>query len=228
MHLVEFSYNNSYQASIGMAPFEALYGRPCKSPSCWVEPGNKLVLGPEMIQEATEKVELIRQRMKTAQSRQKSYADQKRRNVEFEKGDEVFLKISPMKGVVRFGKTGKLAPRYIGPFPILERIGPLAYKVKLPEWLSGVHDVFHISHLRKYVHDPNLIVEEAAQQDLEITPNLTVVREPTIIGYGEKKLRRKTVKLVKVRWSGDPRDCTWETEESMRKSYPECFMDIRS
>lgn len=100
LHLVEFSSNNSYQASISMAPFEALYGHPCKSPSCWVELGNKLVLDPEMIQEATVNVELIKQRMKTAQSRQKSYADQKRRNVEFEKGDEVFLKISPMKGVV--------------------------------------------------------------------------------------------------------------------------------
>ena len=227
LHLVEFSYNNSYQASIGMAPFEALYGRPCRSPSCWVESGNRLVLGPEMIQEATEKVNLIRQRMKTAQSRQKSYADLKRRNVEFEEGDKVFLKISPMKGVVRFGKTGKLAPRYIGPFPILERIGPVAYRVELPDWLSGVHNVFHISHLRRYVHDPDLIVEEAAQQDLEITPNLTVIREPTIVDRGEKKLRRKTVKLVQVRWSGDPNDCTWETEESMRKAYPQSFNNIQ-
>ena len=132
-----------------------------------------------------------------------------------------------MRGVIRFGKTGKLAPKFIGPFPILERIGTLAYRVKLPDWLPGVHDVFHISQLRKHVHDPDLIVEEAAQQDIEITPELAVRREPLkIIGKETKELRNKKVHLVKVQWSGDPRDCTWETEESIQKAYSRCRVDI--
>ena len=227
LHLVEFSYNNSYQASIGMAPFEALYGRPCKSPACWIEKGNKVLLGPDMIREASEKIDLIRKRMKTAQSRQKSYADRRRRDLEFNVGDSVFLKVSPMRGVIRFGKTGKLSPRFIGPFPIIERIGPLAYRIKLPNWLSGVHNTFHVSQLRKYVHDPDHIIEEASQQDIVITPNLEVKREPfKIIGKDERRLRNKIIKLVKVQWSGDPNDCTWETEEAMQKSYPKCRVDI--
>ena len=132
LHLVEFSYNNSYQASIEMAPFEALYGRPCRSPACWIEAGDRLVLGPDMIKEATEKVDSIRKKLRTAQSRQKSYYDRRRRDSKFMIRDSVFLKVSPMWGVLRFGKTGKLAPRYIGPFPILERIGSLSYRVQLP------------------------------------------------------------------------------------------------
>ena len=134
-----------------------------------------------------------------AQSRQKSYADQQRRDLEFQVGDYVLLKVSPIRGVIRFGKTGKLSPKYIGPFQILERIGTLVYRLQLPEWLSGVHNVFHVSHLRKYVHDPDLVIEEVAQQDLEISPNLAVQREPLkIIERDEKKLRNKNVKLVKV------------------------------
>ena len=227
LHLAEFSYNNSYQASLTMSPFEALYGRPCRSPACWVEPGNRLVLGPDMIREAADKVDFIKKRLLAAQSRQKSYADRRRRDISFEVGDYVYLKVSPMRGVIRFGKTGKLAPKFIGPFPILERIGTLAYRVKLPDWLPGVHDVFHISQLRKHVHDPDLIVEEAAQQDIEITPELAVRREPLkIIGKETKELRNKKVHLVKVQWSGDPRDCTWETEESIQKAYPRCRVDI--
>ena len=99
--------------------------------------------------------------------------------------------------------------------------------MQLPSWLSGVHDVFHVSSLRKYVHDPDSIIEEAAQQDIEITPNLTVRREPIkIVDRDEKRLRNKVVKLVKVQWSGDPMDCTWETEDNMKKSYPNCMVDI--
>ena len=132
-----------------------------------------------------------------------------------------------MRGVIRFGKTGKLAPRYIGPFKILERIGPLSYRLLLPDWLSGVHNVFHVSHLRKKVHNENDIVEEAAQQDLEVTPNLAVNRQPLkIVDRDEKRLRRKVVNLVKVQWSSDPRDCTWETEDEMKKFYPRLRVDI--
>lgn len=100
-----------------------------------------------MIKEATEKVEFIRKKLIIAQNRQKSYYDRRRRDLEFQVRDFVFLKVSPMRGVLRFWKTGKLAPCYIGPFPLLERVGLLAYRVQLPSWLSGVHNVFHISNL---------------------------------------------------------------------------------
>ena len=120
-----------------------------------------------------------------------------------------------------------MAPRFIGPFPILEWIGTLAYRVQLPDWLPVLHDVFHVSQLRKHVHDPDLVVEEAVQQDLEITPELAVRREPLkIICKETKEPRNKKVHLVIVQWSGDPRDCTWETEENIKKSYPNCKVDI--
>ena len=147
IHLVEFTYNNSYQSTIGMASFEALYGRPCNTPSCWWEAGERLLLGSKMIRETSEKIEIIRNRMKAAQDRQKSYADQRRRDLEFAIGDLVFVKVSPLRSVVRFGRKGKLSPRFVGPFPILERIGTLAYRVSLPEKIEGVHNVFHVSHL---------------------------------------------------------------------------------
>ncbi|KAL6348473.1 hypothetical protein AAG906_008924 [Vitis piasezkii] len=110
--LVEFAYNNSFQASIGMAPFEALYGRKCRSPICWNDVGERKLLGPELVQLTVEKVALIKERLKAAQSRHKSYADHRRRDLEFEVGDHVFLKVSPMKSVMRFGRKGKLSPRF--------------------------------------------------------------------------------------------------------------------
>ena len=227
LHLVEFSYNNSYQASIGMAPYEALYGRPCRSPICWVESGDQIILGPELIKEASEKVLVIQNRMKEAQNRQKSYADKRRRPLEFAEGDAVFVKISPMKGTVRFGKLGKLAPRYIGPFEILERIGTLAYKVKLPEKLNGVHNVFHVSQLRKSIRNQSDVIEPEIQKELEIEPNLTVIRNPVkIVDKEEKELRNnKKIKLIKVQWSNDEKDCTWEAEEKIRKNYPDFVID---
>ena len=121
--LMEFAYNNSYQASIGMAPYEALYGRKCRTPVCWDEVGERKLVGPEIVQVTCDKINVIRDRLKIAQDRQKSYADNRRRDLEFEVGDTVFLRISPWKGVLRFGKRGKLSPRYIGPYRIVERIG---------------------------------------------------------------------------------------------------------
>ncbi|GJY24412.1 putative reverse transcriptase domain-containing protein [Tanacetum coccineum] len=149
--LAEFSYNNSYHSSIGCAPFEALYGRKCRSPILWAEIGESSLIGPELVQETTDKVVLIKEKLKAARDRQKSYADNRRKPLEFEVGDRVMLKVSPWKGVIRFGKKGKLAPRYVGPFEILERIGPVAYRLRLPEELSGVHDTFHVSNLKKWI-----------------------------------------------------------------------------
>ncbi|GKF99542.1 putative reverse transcriptase domain-containing protein, partial [Tanacetum coccineum] len=149
--LAEFSYNNSYHASIKAAPYEALYGQKCRSPVCWAEVGEAHLAGPELIQETTKKIVLIKQRMQAAQDRQKSYADRKRKlTVEFKVGDRVMLKVSPWKGVVRFGKRGKLNPRYVGPFRrVLAKVGKVAYKLELPQELSRVHHTFHVSNLKK-------------------------------------------------------------------------------
>nr|GEV52193.1 putative reverse transcriptase domain-containing protein [Tanacetum cinerariifolium] len=133
--LVEFSYNNSYHASIKAVPFEALYGWKCRSPICWTEVGEAQILGPELIQQMTEQIIQIKQRMQADRDRQKSYADLKRKQMEFQVEDKVMLKISPWKGVVRFGKWGKLNPRYVGPFKVLERVVDVAYKLDLPEEL---------------------------------------------------------------------------------------------
>ncbi|KAD5803342.1 hypothetical protein E3N88_14702 [Mikania micrantha] len=149
--LIEFSYNNSYHSSIGCAPFEALYGRKCRSPICWTEVGDNRITGPELIQETTDKIAQIQQRLQATRSRQKSYADKRRKPLEFDVGDRVMLKVSPWKGVVRFGAKGKLAPRYVGPFEITQRIGPVAYRLRLPDELSGVHDVFHVSNLKSRI-----------------------------------------------------------------------------
>ena len=145
----EFSYNNIYQSSLKMAPFEALYGRRCKTLLLWDELGDRQLFGPDLIKESEEKVKLIHNRLKVAQSRQKSYADSKCKETVYEVGDRVYLRVSPLRGVKRFGVKGKLPPRFVGPYRILERMGEVAYKLELPEGLSGVHDVFHVSQLKK-------------------------------------------------------------------------------
>ncbi|GJS93963.1 putative reverse transcriptase domain-containing protein [Tanacetum coccineum] len=156
--LVKFSYNNSYHSSVRCAPFEPLYGRMCRSPVMWAEVGEGHLIGPELVQETTEKVSQNKDRLKAARDRQKSYADKRRKPLEFSVGDYVLLKVSPWKGVVRFGKKGKLAPRFIGPFEIIKKVGTVAYRLDLPEELNGVHDAFHVSNLKKCLADPTLQV----------------------------------------------------------------------
>ncbi|GJT09995.1 putative reverse transcriptase domain-containing protein [Tanacetum coccineum] len=156
--LVEFSYNNSYHSSVRCAPFKALYGRKCRSPIMWAEVGEGQLIGPELVQETTEKISQIKDRLKAARDHQKSYADKRRKPLEFSVGDYVLLKVSPWKGVVRFGKKGKLAPRFVGPFEIIEKVGPVAYRLDFPEELNGVHDTFHVSNLKKCLADPTLKV----------------------------------------------------------------------
>ena len=142
-----------------MAPYEALYGRPCRSPLGWTEVGERSITGPDLIRDTSEKVSLIGQSLLMSQSWQKSYADVRRRPVDFEVGDHVSLKVIPKRGVVRFGKRGKLSPRFIGPFEILERIGTVAYWLALSLSMTGVHEVFHVSMLRKYTPDPAHVVD---------------------------------------------------------------------
>jgi hypothetical protein len=153
--LAEFSYNNSYQESIKMAPFEALYGRRCRTPLNWSEPGERWFFRPDLVEEMEEKVQRMRHNLKEAQAQQKNYADKRRRPLVFQVKDYVYLKVSPMKGVNRFGVKGKLAPCYIGPFPILEQCGPVAYRLQMPESFSVVHNVFHVSQLKKCLRVPD-------------------------------------------------------------------------
>ncbi|KAL0554942.1 hypothetical protein IC582_008872 [Cucumis melo] len=222
LHLMEFAYNNSYQATIGMAPFEALYGKCCRSPVCWGEVGEQRLMGPELVQSTNEAIQKIRSRMHTAQSRQKSYTDVRRKDLEFEIGDKVFLKVAPMRGVLRFERRGKLSPRFVGPFEILERIGPVAYRLALPPSLSTVHDVFHVSMLRKYVPDPSHVVD---YEPLEIDENLSYVEQPVeVLAREVKTLRNKEIPLVKVLWRNHRvEEATWEREDDMRSRYPDLF-----
>ncbi|KAL0557201.1 hypothetical protein IC582_005719 [Cucumis melo] len=222
LHLMEFAYNNSYQATIGMAPFEALYGKCCRSPVCWGEVGEQRLMGPELVQSTNEAIQKIRSRMHTAQSRQKSYADVRRKDLEFEVGDKVFLKVAPMRGVLRFERRGKLSPRFVGPFEILERIGPVAYRLALPPSLSTVHDVFHVSMLRKYVPDPSHVVD---YEPLEIDKNLSYTEQPVeVLAREVKILRNREIPLVKVLWRNHlVEEATWEREDGMRSRYPELF-----
>ena len=148
--LMLFSYNNNYQSSIGMAPYEALYGRRCRTLVCWIELNEHKVIGQDIVKDTEEKVQVIRQRLKVASDRHKSYANLKRKDIEYEVGDKVFLKVSLWKKVLRFGKNRKLSLRFIGPYEVLERSKLLAYCLALPLELAKLHDVFHVFMLRRY------------------------------------------------------------------------------
>ncbi|GJX14718.1 putative reverse transcriptase domain-containing protein [Tanacetum coccineum] len=223
--LVEFSYNNSYHSSVRCAPFEALYGRKCRSPILWAEVGEGQLIGPELVQETTEKISQIKDRLKAARDRQKSYADKRRKPLEFSVGDYVLLKVSPWKGVVRFGKKGKLAPRFVGPFEIIEKVGPVAYRLDLPEELNGVHDTFHVSNLKKCLADPTLKVP---LDEIQVDAKLNFVEEPVEILEREfKKLKRSRIAIVKVRWNSKRGpEFTWEREDQMKLKYPHLFSDV--
>ncbi|KAL0552145.1 hypothetical protein IC582_011242 [Cucumis melo] len=222
LHLMEFAYNNSFQATFGMAPFKALYGKCCRSPVCWGEVGEQRLMGPELVQSTNEVIQKIRSRMQTAQSRQKNYADVRRKDLEFNVGDKVFLKVAPMKGVLRFERRGKLSPRFVGPFEILERIGPVVYRLALPPSLSAFHDVFHVSMLRKYGSDPSHVVD---YEPLEIDENLSYTEKPVeVLAREVKMLRNREIPLVKVLWRNHRiEEATWEREDDMRSRYPELF-----
>ncbi|GJT92522.1 hypothetical protein Tco_1081367 [Tanacetum coccineum] len=195
-----------------------------KSPVLWAEIGESSLIGPELVQETTDKVVLIKEKLKAARDRQKSYADNRRKPLEFEVGDRVMLKVSPWKGVIRFGKKGKLAPRYVGPFEILERIGPVAYRLRLPEELSGVHDTFHVSNLKKCLADASLHVP---LDEIKVDKTLRFVEEPVEIMDREvKSLKRSRILLVKVHWNSKRGpEFTWEREDHMKSKYPQLFVD---
>ncbi|GJV77791.1 putative reverse transcriptase domain-containing protein [Tanacetum coccineum] len=220
---IEYGFR-CYHTSIRCAPFKAIYGRKCRSPVSWAEIGEGSLIGPELVQKMTDKVVVIKERLQAARDRQKSYADNRRKPLEFEVGDRVMLKVSPWKGVVRFEKKGKLAPRYVGPFEILERIGPVAYRLRLPEELSGVHDTFHVSTLKKCLADASLHVP---LNEIKVDKTLRFIEEPAeILDREVKSLKRSKISLVKVRWdSKRGPEFTWEREDFMKSKYPQLFVD---
>ncbi|GJS19522.1 putative reverse transcriptase domain-containing protein [Tanacetum coccineum] len=196
LSLVEFSYNNSYHSSVRCALFEALYGKKCRSPIMWGEVGEGQLIGPKLVQETTEKISQIKDRLKVARDRQKSYADKRRKPLEFSVGNYVLLKVSPWKCVVRFGKKRKLAPRFVGPFEIIEKVGPVANMLDLLEELDGVHDTFYMSNLKKCLADPTL---QVPLDEIQVDARLNFVEEPMEILEKEfKKLKRSRIAIVKV------------------------------
>ncbi|GKB68336.1 putative reverse transcriptase domain-containing protein [Tanacetum coccineum] len=186
--LIEFSYNNSYHASIKAALFEALYGQKCRSPVCWA----------------------------------KSYADVRRKPLEFQVGDRVILKVSPWKGVICFGKRGKFNPRYIGPFKVLAKVRDVAYRLELPQELSRVHSTFHVSNLKKCLSDEPLAI---LLDEIHIDDKLDFVEEPVeIMDCEVKQLKQSRIPIVKVRWnSRRGPEFTWEREDQFWKKYPHLF-----
>nr|GEV71679.1 putative reverse transcriptase domain, ribonuclease H-like domain, aspartic peptidase domain protein [Tanacetum cinerariifolium] len=221
--LVDFSYNNSYHASIKASPFEALYGQKCRSPDCGAEVGDTQLIGPEIIHETTEKIVQIRQHLQAMRDRQRSYANVRRKPLEFQAGDRVMLKISPRKGIIRYGKRGKLNPRYIGPFKILKRIGLVAYKLEILEKLSNVHNTFHVSNLKKCLSDESLIIP---MKELKLDDKLNFLEESVEIIDGEiKQLQQSRIPIIKVRWNSKRGpEYTWEREDEIRAKYPHLFL----
>jgi hypothetical protein len=179
-----------------MAPFEALYGRRCRTPLSWSQTGEHKIFGANLVIEAENKVKITQTNLKAAQSRQKSYADIRRRPLQFQVGDFVYLRVSPTRGVQRFGVKGKLAPRYIGPFEILEICGPVAYRLQLPLQLAAIHNIFHVSQLRKCVQIPTETIDSQA---IEIEPDLTYIEHPLrVLDTKERSTRRETIRMYKI------------------------------
>ncbi|WVZ97500.1 hypothetical protein U9M48_043027 [Paspalum notatum var. saurae] len=210
----EFSYNNSYQASLKKSTFEALYGRRCRTPLFWNQTGEK--------QDAEQQIKTVRENLRVAQSGQKSYADVRRKDLTFKVDDFVYLKVSPMRGIRRFNMKGKLAQRYIGPFKIVEKKGGVAYKLELPSNLSGIHDMFHVSQLKKCLR---LLEEQAPLEGLDVQEDLTYTEHPMkIVETSKRVTRNRRVKMCRVQWKHHTEDeATWEREEELRTTYPGLF-----
>jgi hypothetical protein len=207
-----------------MAPFEALYGRKCTTPLLWSGVGERSIFGPDIIKDAKEKVRLIRDGLKIAQSRQKSYADSKHIEVTYEVGDRAYLRVSPLHGVKRFGVKGKLAPPFVGPFKVLARKGEVAYELELPEPLSAVHNEFHVSQLKKC--HPEMadtpLRDTIPLEEVQLESALTYEEKPIkILETSKRVTRTKTIKFCKVQWSHHTKEeATWEREDELREDHP--------
>ena len=187
-----------------MAPYEALYGQRCRTPVCWIELNKHIVIGPDKVKDTEAKFQVIQQRLKATSDRQKSYADLKMKDIGYEVDDKVFLKVSPLRKVLRFGKKGKLSPRFIGPYEVLEIIEPVAYRLALPPELAKLHDVFHLSMLRKYRSDGSHILPV---QEVQVHAYFSYDEDPkAILAREVKQLQNKQVQLVKVLWQHHGRE----------------------
>jgi hypothetical protein len=194
----ELSYNNSNRASLKMSSFQALYERNCRTAWHWDPPCERQVFGPDILLEAEENIRMVQENLKTAQSRQQSYDDTRRRELSFEVGDYVYWKVSPIREIKRFGVKGKLAPRYNRPYQIQARRGEVAYQLSLPESLLAVHDVFHVSQLKKCLR---VLEEQLPTEDLEVQEDLTYIEKPTqILETTDIVTRRSTIRMCKVKW----------------------------
>jgi hypothetical protein len=217
----EFSYNNSYQASLKMSPFEALYGRKCRTPLYWDQTRERQFFGPELIQKVEEQIRIIWENLRVAQTRQKSYADN-RRPLEFEEGDHVYLQMSPLRGMRRFKVKGKLFPHFIGSFRVFRRVGEMVYQLELLDNLSDVHNVFHVSQIKKCLRVPE---EQLPMEELSVQGDLTYTEYPIkILNTLTRVTRNKVIKMCKVQWSHHGEDeATWEREEELRIDFPHLF-----
>jgi hypothetical protein len=203
-----------------MSPFEALYGRLCRTPLSWSKFGKRVIFGPDIVTKAEEKVKQIQANILTAQSRQKSYADKRRSPLKFEVGDHVYLRVSPMKGVRCFGIKGKLPPHYIDLYPIIDKYGPMSYQVELPARLPGVHNVFQVSQLKRCLKP---LTDVVIEDTISLEPNLTCMAYPIkVLDQKDRVTRNKTTRFYKIQWNDHSEDeAAWEHEESMRSNYPE-------
>ncbi|XP_070019795.1 uncharacterized protein [Nicotiana sylvestris] len=205
-----------------MEPYEALYGKRYRSPTGWFEASETNLLGPDLVQEAMDKVQLIIQRLLTAQSRQKSYSNKRRRDLVFTFGDKVFLRVSPMKGVMRFGKKGKLSPKFIGLYEISYRVGVVAYRLALPPELTFIHPMFDVSMLKKCISDSSQVIEAPA---IPLDEKLSYEEKPmAIVDRQVRKLRSKEIVFVKFLWRNHTvEEANWEVEKDMQAKYPHLF-----
>ena len=196
-------------------PYEALYERKCRTPLCWTELSEKKIICPDLIQETEEKVKMISERLKVATDRQKSYVDMRRKDIQYDIGKKVFIKVSPWKKLMRFGKKSKLSPRFIGPYEVIEKVGPVTYRLALPPELEKIHNVFHVSMLRRYRSDPLHVV---SSEMIELRQDLKYEEEPVeILAQEVKELRKKRILLVKVLWRNHKnKEATWESEKVMK------------
>jgi hypothetical protein len=216
-------YNNGYQTSAKLSPLKILYGRKCTSPISWDNPADKLMIGPEMLQEMENMVRKVQQNLKEAQDKHKSYVDQKRRHLEFQVGDHVYLKVKARKSSLKLGNCAKMAPRFCGPFEILARIGPVAYQLALPSNLR-IHNVFHVFLLKKYIHDPTHMIDWNLGQ---VEPKVEFQVEPLcILDRREITLWNRAIAQVKVQWKHfSSEEATWELEGDLWKSHPIQFQE---
>jgi hypothetical protein len=226
LHLVEFFYNNGYQASLKMSPFEELYRRKCSTPISWDNPADREIIGPELLREMEEKLLKIRQNLKVAQDRKKIYYDKGRTHKEFKVGDHVFLKVKANRSSLKLGNCSRLAARYCGSFEILERIGPVAYMLASSTCMT-IHNVFHVSLLKKYILNVNHVIDwNVIQVEQEGALQVHSVR---ILDRKSKQLRNRDIRLVKVQWTSySPEDATWEHEDAMWAKYTHLFEDFEN